>query len=136
VIKSAIEDGYFEGIVTPQQFALSPGRYTACKWQGPVSRSINPMDDADAAGRRMQIGISSLQLECAKVNVNWRDVLNDAAEVYKAADSLSLPPEIVNNILGVGANDVIAQTNKQKANTSPDVPDTAPQSEGATNAVA
>jgi len=136
VIKSAIEDGYFDGIVTTQQFANSPGRYTACKWQGPVSRSINPMDDADSAGRRMQIGISSLQLECAKVNVNWRDVLNDAAEVYKAAESLSLPPEIVNNILGIGANDVIAQTNKQAANASPAASDPAPQPDGATNAVA
>lgn len=124
VISAAIEDGYFDGIVSADEFKASPGRFTACKWQGPVSRSINPLDDADAAGRRMQLGISSLQLECAKVNVNWRDVLNDASEVYKAADELDLPQEVVNNIFGVGANDVIAQTNKQTANATQDTQET------------
>lgn len=112
VIRDAVFNGYFGGIVSSDEYLASPGRFHACAWQGPVSRSINPTDDAEAAGTRMQKGISSLQLECAKVNVSWRDVLGHAAELYTTAKAMGLPPEVVNNILGIGANDVIAQTNK------------------------
>jgi hypothetical protein len=57
-------------------------------------------------------------MECAKQGVNWRDVMSDVAEVYTTAESVGLPDEVVNNILGVGANDVIAQTNKATADTT------------------
>lgn len=112
VIRAAMLTGYFDGVVSAEEFAASPSRFTRCNWQGPVGRSINPTDDAEAAGMRMQKGISSLQMECAKVNVNWLDVLSHADELYQTAKAKGLPPEVVNNILGIGANDVIAQTNK------------------------
>jgi hypothetical protein len=44
--------------------------------------------------------------------------MSDVAEVYTTAESVGLPDEVVNNILGVGANDVIAQTNKATADTT------------------
>jgi lambda family phage portal protein len=118
VVRAAVLSGYFDGIVSADEFAGNQSRYTSCKWQGPISRSINPVDDADAAGRRMQLGLSSPQMECAKQGVNWRDVMSDVAEVYTTAESVGLPDEVVNNILGVGANDVIAQTNKATADTT------------------
>jgi hypothetical protein len=47
-------------------------------------------------------------MECAKVNTNWRDVLNDIAELYAVAAEKGIAPEVVNNIMGVDAQDQIA----------------------------
>lgn len=108
ILRNAVFNGYFEGIVTAEEFQAEPSMFSACKWQGPVGLSINPRDDAGAAADRIKAGISSLQMECAKVNVNWRDVLNDAAEVYSVAKEKQIPPELVNNYLGVDTSDQIA----------------------------
>jgi lambda family phage portal protein len=108
VLRAAVFNGYFAGIVDATEFAADPGRFSAAKWQGPVALSINPRDDAEAASARISGGISSLQMECAKVNVNWRDVLNDTAELYAVAKEKGIPQEVVNNIMGVDAQDQLA----------------------------
>lgn len=108
VLRTAIMEGYFDGIVSPEEFQESPGRYSAANWQGPIALSINPKDDAEAASARIRGGLSSLQMECAKVNANWRDVLNDIAELYKVAAEKGIASEVVNNIMGVDTQDQIA----------------------------
>lgn len=108
ILRTAIMEGYFDGIVSPEEFQESPGRFCAANWQGPVALSINPKDDALAASKRIAGGLSSLQMECAKINVNWRDVLNDVAELYAVASEKGIPPEVINNIMGVDAQDQIA----------------------------
>lgn len=113
IIRSAMQDNYFEGIVSIEEFQASPGRFSAAKWQGPVALSINPKDDAAAASARISGGLSSLQMECAKINVNWRDVLNDAAELYAVAKEKGIPQEVVNNIMGVDAQDQLAAAQAQ-----------------------
>jgi lambda family phage portal protein len=108
VLRTAIMEGYFDGIVSAEEFQESPNRYSIANWQGPVALSINPRDDAEAASARIRGGLSSLQMECAKVNTNWRDVLNDIAELYAVAAEKGIAPEVVNNIMGVDAQDQIA----------------------------
>lgn len=108
VLRTAIMEGYFDGIVSAEEFQDDPNRFCAANWQGPVALSINPKDDAGAASARIAGGLSSLQMECAKVNVNWRDVLNDVAELYTVAAEKGIPPEVINNIMGVDAQDQIA----------------------------
>jgi hypothetical protein len=44
-------------------------------------------------------------MECGKVNTNWRDVLNDVAEIYAVAQQKGIPQEVVNNIMGVDSGD-------------------------------
>jgi capsid protein len=70
-----------------------------------VALSINPRDDAEAAAARIKAGLSSPQMECGKVNTNWRDVLNDVAEIYAVAQQKGIPQEVVNNIMGVDSGD-------------------------------
>jgi lambda family phage portal protein len=111
IIKAAILSGYFNGVVTADEFASDPARFTECHWQGPVLRSINPVQDETAASERVRAGRSSLQMECSKVAVDWRQVIADTDELYQTAEKAGIPPEVVNNYLGVDANDVIAQTN-------------------------
>lgn len=115
-LKAGVLSGYFDGIVDAAEFTANPTRYTAAVWQGPVSKSINEVDDINAAGLRMQFGVSSPQRECAKVGVDWREIVNDIAEFYAAAKEAGLPEEVVNNVLSVGSQDVIAQAMQQQAN--------------------
>lgn len=105
VLRSAVTNGYFDDIVSAAEFQADPGRFSAANWQGPIALSINPKDDADAATKRIKGFLSSLQMECAKTNVSWRDVLNDAAEVYAVAAEKKIPPEVVNNIMGIEPSD-------------------------------
>lgn len=118
ILRSAMQEGYFDGVVSFEEFQASPGRFSAANWQGPVALSINPKDDAAAASARISGGLSSLQMECAKINVNWRDVLNDVAELYAVAKEKGIPPEVINNIMGVDTQDQIAVT--QAASESED----------------
>lgn len=108
VLRAAVLSGVFDGIITPREFSETPHLFTACAWQGPVARSINPLDDANSAGRRVQLGMSSLQMECAKANVDWREVIDHIAELYAVAAEKKLPAEVINNMLGVDSADVIA----------------------------
>lgn len=123
ILRNAMLEDYFNDIVSIDEFQASPGRYSAAKWQGPVALSINPKDDAAAASARISGGLSSPQMECAKINVNWRDVLNDVAELYKVADSKGIPPEVINNIMGVDTQDQIAA--QQAGNETTDAADAA-----------
>ena len=113
ILRSAMQEGYFDGVVSFEEFQASPGRFSAANWQGPVALSINPKDDAAAASARISGGLSSLQMECAKINVNWRDVLNDAAELYSVAKEKGIPPEVINNIMGVDTQDQLAVAQMQ-----------------------
>lgn len=108
VLRTAILEGYFDGIVSTEEFQASPGRFCAANWQGPIALSINPRDDAEAAHTRVKIGVSSPQMECAKVNTDWRLVLNDFAELYAVAREKGIPDAVVNNMLGVDAQDQLA----------------------------
>ena len=109
VVRAGVLSGYFEGVIDATDFSAAPGRYLAAKWQGPIQLSINPVDDTNAAAMRMHHGLSSLQMECAKVSSNWRDSIRDNVEVREAAAEAKLPPEWINNVYGVDAQDVIAQ---------------------------
>lgn len=120
VIRAGLLVGWFDGIITAEQFNENPSKFTAARWQGPVSRSVNPTDDVNTSGLKMKFGLSSLQKECAAQGVNWREVIADIAELYETADEMEIPQEVVNNILGVTSQDVIAQTNAQSAASEQD----------------
>jgi len=113
ILRAAVFEGYFGDTVTIEEFQDDPNRFCAAAWQGPVALSINPKDDAAAAAARIKNGQSSLQMECAKVNVNWRDVLNDIAELYEVAEEKGIPPEVIANIMGIDPQ-------VQTASTEPD----------------
>ncbi len=103
VIRAAMVSGFFDDLISPAEFMASPGRFMVASWNGPIALSINPVDDAKAAHDRIKGGLSSLQMECAKLGTNWRDVLANMAEVYEVASRLGIPPEILANIMGLPA---------------------------------
>jgi capsid protein len=137
VIRAAVFSGYFDGIVSADEFNANRGRYVAAKWQGPVAQSINPEKDAGAAQARMKGGLSSPQMECARVNVSWRDVLNDVAEFYAVAAEKDIPEEYVNNVFSVDAQDIIDPTEATPPDgqpmPTPNKPKTTSKKQGAMN---
>ena len=138
VIAAAVFAGYFDGFVTTDEFNTNRGRYVAAKWQGPVAQSINPEKDAAAAQARMKGGLSSPQMECARINVNWRDVLNDVAEFYAVAEEKDIPEEYVNNVFSVDTEDVTEPPEAEAAETetSEAKPKTTPKKMAVANAKA
>lgn len=107
VIRTAFLAGVFADVVTDEEFADRERDYLSANWQGPVALSINPVDDATAAAARIKGGISSPQIEAAKVGRDWQQILRDISEFYDYAEQLALPDEVVNSVLGLGSEDVI-----------------------------
>lgn len=98
VIRTAFLTGYFDGIVSDSEFADNEKAFLAAEWQGPVSLSINPTDDAKAAALRIQNGTSSPQIECAKLGRNWRKIQRDVDEYRQNAEAIGLPDEYLNTV--------------------------------------
>jgi lambda family phage portal protein len=100
-LRRAVIAGYFDGIVSADEFASEPSRFVAAQWQGPVAQSINPEKDILAARQRIAGGVSTLQTECRKFGVKWTDVLANMAEVYSTAEQAGVPIQVVNGFYGL-----------------------------------
>lgn len=124
VVSAAVADGYFDGIVAGSEFAANKANYLRCDWQGPVARSINPVDDVSAAALRIKSGISTPQIEAAKVGLRTEDIINAVADFAKQAEQAGLPEIYVNNVLGFDTKDVLstAETQAAVANGGANVP--------------
>jgi lambda family phage portal protein len=104
VLKTAVLNGQFDGVVSAGEFSADMTRFTYCEWQGPVARSINPVDDAAAAATEIEAGTSSLQIECAKRGRNWQQVIRDNAEAYRYAEAQGLPEPLILQLVGLNEN--------------------------------
>lgn len=94
LIETGIQTGWFDQRgASLAQFRQDPIRFTACLWNGPVAKSINPNDDAQADETEIEIGVGSLQAACSARGYNWRQVLMDRKEVIDFAKSIGLKPE-------------------------------------------
>lgn len=106
VIVMGVLTGYFDGVITPEQFAARRDQLLPASWHGPVCRSINPVDDANAGGSRVKFLQSSPQREAALVGVNLADNLRNLKEFVGMVQAQKFPPAIeeliIQNALGSG----------------------------------
>ena len=49
--------------------------YTRCKWIGPGRGWVDPVKEAQACQLRMEIGLSTLENECASQGLDWEEVV-------------------------------------------------------------
>lgn len=101
VIRQAVLSGWFSGIVTADEFEDRSREFLDTQWCGPVPRSINPTEDAEAAKKRIANGQTSPQIECAALGRQWQDVLSDNAEWIRACQEQGLPDWYVAQTLGL-----------------------------------
>jgi lambda family phage portal protein len=121
VIEAAIASGYFDDLgITAAEFEDREADFLACDWQGPVPRSINPTDDAAGAKLRIESAISSVPIECAKVGLNWRDVVKSQAEFIEYATALGIPENLVNQFAGLNPKVAVAEVKVDGPPTGPD----------------
>lgn len=117
VLDAAVEDGYFDGIITADEYLENKTRFQKAQWQGPVSLSITPKDDVQAAMMRIQAGISTPQIECAKLNLNWRDVVAQWAEFFAYTTAQKIPETFINSVMGMEKNNVLEVSGETDSQT-------------------
>lgn len=105
VITNAVIAGWFDGVIDLEEFAARKDDFLRCGWQGPVARSINPVDDASAAKQRVQNGISTPQKECSLVGQNWQENILAIAEFIEFAKAQKIPQSIIDQMLGIEQTD-------------------------------
>lgn len=79
-----------EGDVS-RKTAINRRRYMAADWNGPVAKSINPTDDAQAAIMLIEANLSSLAIECANIGTNWEENIAAKKKVYDELQKQGLP---------------------------------------------
>lgn len=107
VIASAVMAGLFDEVdgFDVKDFQARKREYLKTNWQGPVPRSINPKDDADAARQRVKNANSSPQRETAQIGRDWREILQEIAEFKGYCEELGLPEDIWQQALGIDQTD-------------------------------
>lgn len=103
VIASAVVAGKFSDIAgfSAADFNERKREYLKTNWQGPVARSINPKDDAEAARQRIKNGTSSPQREAAKLGCDWRELRQEIREFMDYDAELQINENLTYEALGI-----------------------------------
>lgn len=64
-----------KGLVDAPDFYANRYAYTRCKWIGPGRGWVDPVKEAQACQLRMEIGLSTLENECASQGLDWEEVV-------------------------------------------------------------
>jgi lambda family phage portal protein len=68
---------------------------TCCSWIGAARGQIDEMKEGQAAALRTQNNMSTLEIECAKGGLDWREVLKQRAREKKFATSIGMSLDVV-----------------------------------------
>lgn len=81
------EEAANSGLIEAPDFYENRAAYCRARWIGAGRGWIDPVKEAEAAQHRMDIGLSTLEDECAEQGRDWEDVLEQRArEQAKAAE--------------------------------------------------
>lgn len=101
VIIAGVEAGYFGDVIKIDEFNAHRAELLCADWQGPIALSINPVDDIKAAKERIAAGLSTVQIEAAKLGNNWREILRQFKEFSDEATTLKLLQNLLEQWLGL-----------------------------------
>lgn len=94
LIEVGVQSNWFDKRqISLGQYRDDPFRFNACLWNGPVAKSINPNDDAQADEKEIAIGVGSIQSKAAARGYNWRQILDDLVEYIEYGESIGLERE-------------------------------------------
>lgn len=91
VIEEAVMSGRVRLPPGAPDFHAAREIYLACDWMGPAQGWVDPVKEAQAAGIRIDGGLSTLQSECAAQGDDWRDVMDQQARELAYRRKLGLP---------------------------------------------
>lgn len=78
------------GKIEAPDFGEQRWAYTRCRWMGPGRGPLDPAREAVATEKRLAIGVSTLEDECAELGRDWREVMEQRATEKEMAASLGL----------------------------------------------
>ena len=89
-------------------------------WDG--MEHVDPIKEAKAAATRIDSRTSNLAIECAKLGLDWEDVLKQAAKERQRMIELGLDPVETKTILEKDEDEEDTETNEADASANPDPP--------------
>lgn len=98
-IEEAVNLGRVEA---PDYYALKHAYLTA-RWTFAGRGWVDPTKEATASQIRMEIGVSTLEQECAEQGLDWEDVAEQRAYERQRLDELGLAPADLNAITAANA---------------------------------
>lgn len=85
-----LEEAIQKGLVQAPGFYQNRALWTRCKWIGPGRGWIDPVKEAKASELRLNIGLSTLEEECAAQGLDWEEVLEQRAREQSKSEALGL----------------------------------------------
>ena len=90
VFRAVIEEAFDKGYITAPQAANDngratpdfwdcPGAYLRARWIGPFRGSVDPLKEAEAAGMRIELLLSTHEIECAQLGHDYLDIFDQVA---------------------------------------------------------
>jgi capsid protein len=112
----------FSSPLPPHAPRLTPLSYSLSRcwfWDG--LEHVDPMKEANAAATRIETRTSNLAIECAKLGLDWEDVLNQAAKERRRMIELKLDPD-TKIILEKDKDEEDSETDEADASADTDPP--------------
>ncbi len=88
-----LEEAIDKGLIEAPDFYEQRHAYARARWIGPGRGWIDPVKEANAAKIRMEVGISTLENECAEQGLDWEEVLEQRAREQMRMQELGLSPD-------------------------------------------
>ncbi len=87
-----LEEAINKGLIDAPHFYQQKQAWTRSKWIGSGRGWIDPVKEAQASNIRMNIGLSTLEEECAAQGLDWEEVLEQRAREQAKQRELGLAP--------------------------------------------
>lgn len=104
-----LEEAIQRGDIEAPDFYENRFAYSRTRWIGPGRGWIDPVKEAQAAQIRMEMGISTLEDECAEQGKDWEEVLEQRAREMERAKELGVPLQNNGAIIGENLDGVDAE---------------------------
>ncbi|WNO10536.1 phage portal protein [Teredinibacter sp. KSP-S5-2] len=85
-----LEEAINKQLIDAPNFYQAKTAWTRCRWIGPGRGWIDPVKEAKASQIRMDIGLSTLEEECATQGLDWEDVLEQRAREKAKMEELAI----------------------------------------------
>lgn len=101
VMEEAFASGYIETPPGAPTFDERPDAYCRALWIGPARGTVDPVKDRQAAQIGIEVGLTTLEQECAEAGMDYEDVIDQLQYEAQLRSSAGLQPANVAAILGV-----------------------------------
>lgn len=85
-----LEETVAKGLIEAPDFYAQRAAYCKAKWIGAGKGWIDPVKEAEAAGIRMSLNISTLEDECGEQGLDWEEQLEQIAREQKRKKELGI----------------------------------------------